>query len=248
MFPFLRLGPVLLQLPGLALLVGAGIGTSIAEKEAARLKIQAVDVANLIFYGLVAGLIGARLAYAARFFSTYLTHPLELFALTSVALDFNGGAMFGVVVAGLFGWRKQLPLRLTLDALAPGLAAFMVTLGLAHLLSGEAFGAPAQLPWSIYLWNAYRHPSQVYEILAALVVFIVAWKSPLRGMGAGLNFLLVVALSATAQIFLDAFRGDSVIWAGGFRAAQVIGLLVLGGCCWLMPRWAQARIPAAVQA
>lgn len=40
------------------------------------------------------------------------------------------------------------------------------------------------------------------------------------------GLMLAVALSA-ARIFLEAFRSDSVIWVGGFQAAQVIALLVL---------------------
>jgi prolipoprotein diacylglyceryltransferase len=119
----------------------------------------------------------------------------------------------------------------------------MVALSLAHLSSGDAFGASARLPWSIYLWDDYRHPSQIYEILAAVAIFALAWRQPFGRNGNGLNFLLVVALSATARVFLEAFRGDSVIWMGGFRAAQVVGLLVLGGCLWLMRRWVQSLAP-----
>jgi len=244
-FPCFRLGPFLLQLPGLALLAGVWVGSSLAEKEAARLKVNSADVYNLIFYGLVAGIVGARLAYAARYLSAYLANPLGLFALTPATLHPDAGLVIGIAVAVLFGWRRKLPLRPTLDALAPGLAAFMMALGLAHLSSGDAFGASARLPWSIYLWDDYRHPSQIYETLFALTIFAVTWKQPL-GSGDGLNFVLVVALSAAARVFLEAFRGDSVIWIGGFRAAQVVGLLVLGVCWWLLRRWAQPLIPKEV--
>jgi len=243
MFPFIRVGPFLLQLPGLALLAGIWIGSSLAEKEAARLKLNVAAVYNLIFFGLIAGVVGARLAYAARYLSAYLANPLGLLALTPATLSPNAGLVIGLAVAALFGWRKKLPLRPTLDALAPGLAAFMVTLGVAHIMSGDAFGAPAQLPWSIYLWDDYRHPSQIYETIAALVVFAVAWKRPLGQPGAGSNFLLVVALSVAARVLLEAFRGDSVIWPGGFRAAQVVGLLVLAAVLWLTKAWSQPAAP-----
>jgi len=243
MFPFIRVGPFLLQLPGLALLAGIWIGSSLAEKEAARLKLNVAAVYNLIFFGLIAGVVGARLAYAARYLSAYLANPLGLLALTPATLSPNAGLVIGLAVAALFGWRKKLPLRPTLDALAPGLAAFMVALGVAHIMSGDAFGAPAQLPWSIYLWDDYRHPSQIYETIAALVVFAVAWKRPLGQPGDGINFLLVVALSAAARVWLEAFRGDSVIWPGGFRAAQVVGVVVLAAALWLMKAWAQPTAP-----
>ena len=243
MFPFIRLGPFLLQLPGLALLVGIWIGSSLAEKEAARLKLNVAAVYNLIFFGLVAGIVGARLAYAARYLSAYLANPLGLLALTPATLSPNAGLVVGLTVAALYGRRHGLRLRPALDALAPGLAAFMVTLGVAHFMSGDAFGAPTPLPWSIHLWDNYRHPSQIYETVAALVVFAVAWKRPLGHPGDSINFLLVVALSAAARVFLEAFRGDSVIWPGGFRAAQVVGLLVLAAALWLTKAWSQPAAP-----
>jgi len=178
MYPYLRLGPFLLQLPVLALLLGIWIGSALTEKEASRLKLPAA-VNNLIFVGLMAGIVGARLAYAARYLPVYLENPLSLFALNANTLAGLDGLLIGAVSAAIYGRRKKLPLQPTLDALAPGLAAFMVALSLAHFLSGDAFGAPAELPWSIYLWGEYRHPSQAYEVLAALVVFLVAYKKPL---------------------------------------------------------------------
>ncbi len=71
----------------------------------------------------------------------------------------------------------------------------------------------------------------------------VAWKRPLGQPGEGINFLLAVALSAAARVLLEAFRGDSVIWLGGFRAAQVVGVVVLAAALWLMKVWAQPTVP-----
>jgi prolipoprotein diacylglyceryltransferase len=177
--------------------------------------------------------------------STYLANPLALLALTPATLFPLAGMVTGVAVAVLFGRRKRLPLRPTLDALAPGLAAFLVGSGMANILSGDAFGSPTNVPWAIYLWDENRHPSQIYETLAALVIFVVEWKRPLGRPGAGVNFLLVVALSAAARVFLEAFRGDSLIWPGGFRAAQVIGLVVLAVSWRLIQAWNQPSLPRA---
>ena len=247
MMPFVRLGPFLLQLPGLALLAGLWLGSSLTERQAERLRLNSSDVYNLVFYSLIAGVVGARLAYAARFMAAYQSNPLGLLALTPATLSVSEGVLAGLVVAVLFGWRRRLPLRPTLDALAPGVAALLVGLAGAHLFSGSAFGAPARLPWSIYLWNEYRHPTQVYEIVAAVGVLLVAWRQPLRAPGQGLNFVLVIALTAAARVLLEGLRGDSVLIAGGFRAAQVEALLVLGFCVWLMERWSPAP-PLAVSA
>jgi prolipoprotein diacylglyceryl transferase len=247
MLPYLRLGPFLLQTSGLALLLGVWVGLTLSEKEARRQKLQPDLVYNLVFYGLIAGLIGARLAYAARYLNAYLQNPLSLLALNPNTLSAIDGVLIGILAAFIYGHRKRLALRPALDALAPGLAVFMIFLGTSHLLNGDAYGAPSTLPWSIFLWGEYRHPTQIYEIVAALVVLWVVLRRPFGASGSGLNFLFVIALSAGARLFLEAFRGDSLIWPAGLRAAQVISLIVIILSLWLMRVWAQMQAKSHAQ-
>jgi phosphatidylglycerol:prolipoprotein diacylglycerol transferase len=172
-----------------------------------------------------------------------------LVSLNAAALAPAEGALIGATAAFVYGSRRHLPLRVTLDALAPGLAAMAVAVAAAHIASGDAFGAatPAALggvPWSVYLWDEYRHPSQFYEFAAALGVLGIAWHTRPRGLFPGSNFLLVVALSAAARVFLEAFRGDSLVIAGGWRAAQVVGLAILAACVGAIRYWARETAQA----
>jgi prolipoprotein diacylglyceryltransferase len=237
MYPYLRLGPFLLQLPGLAMLAGIWVGLLLAEKEAEKLRLRPSDIYNSVFYGLVAGLIGARLVYAGRYWSAYVDDPLSLVALNPNTLSPVRGLFIALIASVLYGWRKKLPLRSTLDALTPGLALFMVFFALAHFLSGDAFGAPTQLPWAIYLWDDYRHPSQIYEFATALGIFLLVWRWPQGKPGSGLNFLVLISLMATSRLFLEAFRGDSLLLAAGLRAAQVVSLTILLASLGLMKIW-----------
>jgi prolipoprotein diacylglyceryltransferase len=156
---------------------------------------------------LVAGLIGARLAYVARHVSAYAADPLGVFSLNLASLASNEGVLIGVAAAVVYGARRKLPLRLTLDALASAVAAMSVAIAIAHVASGEAFGAAAPaafggVPSSMYLWDEYRHPSQIYELIAALGLLGLCWgmKGRRPPAGAGFNFLLVVALSAAGAL------------------------------------------------
>jgi len=242
MFPVLQIGPLALPVPGLALLLGVWIGLWLAEIEAARLGIGPETVYNLAFIGIVAGLIGARLAYVARYLNVYASDPLSVFSLNPATLAPAEGVWIGVVAAVIYGARRQLPLRLTLDALAPAVAVMGVAVAVAHVASGDAFGAAARLPWSVYLWDEYRHPSQIYELIAALGVLGIGWRARARGPFVGFNFLLVVALSAAARVFLEAFRGDSLVMIGGWRAAQVWGLVVLATGLGAMRYWGREAV------
>lgn len=242
MFPVVQVGPLAIAVPGLALLAGVWIALWLAEKEATRLKIDPDAVYQLVFGALVAGLIGARLAYVAQYLSVYASDPWGVLSLNSATLAPAEGAVIGIAAAFIYGARRQLPLRATLDALAPALAAMAVAVAVAHMASGDAFGAAAPAafsgaPWSVYLWGEYRLPSQVYELIAALSVLGLWWQVRTRGSFAGFNFLFVVALSAVARIFLEAFRGDSLLIAGGWRVAQVAGLAVLAACLGVMRYW-----------
>lgn len=237
MFPYLRLGPFILPMASLALLAGIWVGLPLIEREAARLKINAAVLSNVIFYSLLAGLIGARLGYALEFPSVYSSNPLSLLALTPTTLSPSMGLVVGLITFAIFVQRKAIPIRPTLDALAPGLAFFMVAVGISHILSGDAYGAPATAPWAIRLWNEYRHPSQFYETFLALTIFLVIRERFPKPEGAGLNFLLTVALFSTSRVFLEAFRGDSVFLPGGFREAQVVGLVILALSFYWMRKW-----------
>ena len=239
MYPYLRVGPYLLQLSGLALLSGVWFGITLIEKEAARLKVDASKVTNTLFYGLIAGLLGARVGYALQFSDVYISNPLSLFSLNTNTLLPGAGLIIGLIVATIYGQRNKLGLHSTLDALTPGLALFMVTFGIAHILNGNAYGAPTQLPWSIFLWADYRHPSQIYETIAAVGILLLTLRKPLSKPGAGLNFWFFTGLSAVANIFLEAFRGDSLIWGQGYRAAQLIGLVVLATSIFYIWQWSK---------
>ncbi len=227
MLPILQVGPLAVQLPGLFLLAGVWVGVSLMEREARRLKLDSAVLSNMVLIGLVAGVLGARLAYALRFIEVYLDAPLGLISLNPSTLSAPEGALIGLLVAAGYAARRGLPLWPTLDALAPGLATFSIAVGFSHLASGDAFGAESDLPWAIELWGAQRHPSQIYEVvLGGLILFAVL---ELRGRlsGDGALFLVWVGLSAAGRLFLEAFRGDSVVVFGSLRSAQLVSLVLL---------------------
>lgn len=243
MLPVLPIGPLAIQTPGLIILVGLWLSLSLVERFAPRFGVKASDLYNLAFISLLAGLVGARLAVVFRYPAQFSSNPLSIFSLNPGLLDPLGGAIFGILAGVIFAQRKDLPGWTTLDALTPGLGLMGVFLGFAHLASGAAFGAPADLPWSLTLWGAQRHPSQVYEILAASIILGLIWpgRSPcgalIRPAQPGVYFLSFIALSAGARLVLEAWRGDSSLLFAGLRGAQVIAWMVLAaslaGIAWL---------------
>ena len=227
MLPILQIGPLAIQLPGLLLLAGVWLGTNAVDKQAARLSLPIPTLQNLVLLTLAAGVFGARLGYAVRYVDVYIEDPLGLLSLQPATLSPWAGLLTGIIAGWIFGQRKGLPLWRTMYALAPGLAVFGLFFGFSHLASGDAFGAPANVPWAIELWGALRHPSQVYEILAAGLVLISILYVGRRPTFPGAIFIVWVALASFSRLFLEAFRGDSLLLPGGIRIAQVVSLAVL---------------------
>ncbi|MFP3853065.1 MAG: prolipoprotein diacylglyceryl transferase [Anaerolineales bacterium] len=227
MLPVLNIGPLAIQLPGLFLIGGVWVGSIMAERAAERHDVPPDAITNLIFYSLLAGLIGARLGYALQFLSIYLERPLGLFSLNPSTLSLPEGMLAGGLLALIYGQRRRLRLWSALDALAPGLAAFSIALGFSHLASGDFFGMQTTLPWRISLFGAERHPTQVYEILlAGLTLMAVLWASRQRSIP-GFTFLLWMALASGSYLLISGFRGDSVVIFGMVRQGQLVSLALL---------------------
>jgi phosphatidylglycerol:prolipoprotein diacylglycerol transferase len=225
--PVIHVGPVVVQLPGLTLLFGFGAALWLAACEAKRSGLSEDDVYSAGFYAAVAGLIGARLWYVAAHWEAFAGDPLGIVAFNLITLDGMGGLLVGLLVGSLYAWRTKLISARWLDALAPGAALMLAAVSLANLFSGDAYGTPTTLPWAIMLWDTERHPTQVYEMLAALAILVVLLVRLRRQDAPGTAMLLFLVLYSGQRVFLEAFRAESQLLPGGWRAAQIIGLFVL---------------------
>ncbi len=175
MFPILQIGPLAIQTPGLILIAGIWLGLTLAERHASRYQLETELIDNLVLTSMIGGILGARLGYVIQYPSAFFANPISIISLNPGLLDLWTGLATALIVAFAFGQRKRMDFWPTLDALTPGLAVFAVALGFSHLASGSAFGMPADVPWAFHLWGENRHPSQVYEILAAISILVLFW-------------------------------------------------------------------------
>ena len=236
MFPVIRLGPLTLQVRGLILLAAFWVASDVAGRAAKRLGLRDDDVANLAFLSLIFGLIGARLGYVIQYWSVYRTDLGAIFALNFNTLSPVAGLIVGCAAAIGYARRRGIANRRLLDVLTPGLIIFAAGLALADLASGDGYGAPTTLPWAIDLWGELRHPTQVYDLLAAVIIGFVVWRASRPFDGA--RFGLFMALYAAARLLLETFHGDSATVAD-IRVVQIWSLIALVVALWLLHRWAR---------
>jgi phosphatidylglycerol:prolipoprotein diacylglycerol transferase len=208
------------------LVIAAWLGLSLAEKRSGQHGVSKETLNNIAFYSLLGYVIGGRALYAAAHFSAFVKSPLSLISLNPDLFDPLGAVLTAILVGFIYGQRQKLLLWPALDSLTPLLAIIAIGLSLTHLAAGTAFGSPTDIPWGIDLWNATRHPTQIYEFIASLLTFSLLWfKRP--DSRPGFYFITFTALTALSRLIIEAFRGDSLIILGGFRQAQIYAWLVL---------------------
>ncbi len=236
MLPTVHIGPLTLPTGGLILLLAVWIGLARAEKTAPRAGVAPDQFYNLALVMIIAGLIGARLGYAARHLSAFLASPGSVLSLSAQMLSSFDGILVAALAGIVYAQRVKIPLAGAADALAPALAILMVGIHISALASGSAFGTPTRLPWGIPLWGALRHPTQLYETVAALLILLAIWPRASAGWAPGVRFLILAALTALARLVLEYFRADCITLAGGLRAAQLAAFAILAVCLALIPR------------
>jgi phosphatidylglycerol---prolipoprotein diacylglyceryl transferase len=208
------------------LLLAAWIGLTLAEKRAERHGVGKDDINNLTYYGLIAFIVGGRLSFVLQNLPAFIKSPLGVIAINPDIFDPLGGIAVAVITAVIYGQRRGLKLWNTLDALTSFFAVLSIGIGLSHLAAGTAFGMETDAKWGINLWNATRHPTQVYETAASFLIFGLVWLQK-QNPRPGLLFLAYAALTAAAQLVIQAFRGDSALILNGLRQGQVIAWVAL---------------------
>jgi phosphatidylglycerol:prolipoprotein diacylglycerol transferase len=208
------------------LIAATWIGITLAEKHTERHGVSKDDLNNITYYALIAYIIGGRLSFVLQNLSAFIKSPLGIISINPDIFDPLGALAVAIIVAFVYGQRKKLQLWNTLDALTPYFAILAIGIGLSHLAAGTAFGKETNLPWGINLWNAPRHPTQIYETLAALLIFGLVWFQK-QNPRPGILFLTYAAWTTATQLLIQAYRGDSALIFNGLRQEQVIAWAVL---------------------
>ncbi|MDR2112124.1 MAG: prolipoprotein diacylglyceryl transferase [Candidatus Accumulibacter sp.] len=140
------------------------------------------ELEDLLFYGVIGVIVGARLGEAVFYQPAYyLRQPLEILAVWHGGMSFHGGFLGVLLAMTLYarktGWRW---FEVT-DFIAP-----LVPLGLAagrvgNFINGELWGRAADpsLPWAMifpHVDRLPRHPSPLYQAaLEGVALFVLLW-------------------------------------------------------------------------
>ncbi|MFQ3631968.1 prolipoprotein diacylglyceryl transferase [Roseiflexus sp.] len=236
MYPIIELGPLNLGSGALLLVIAVFVGHARFERVARQRGGESLEhrASRCAPFALAGAAIGARLWYGLFNWDMYSQSP-GLF----LALRLGDLAWPGALIGGALAGYAYLRLRRMDDAAAPLADAASLALPMAQaiaslglLLSGEALGTPADLPWAMPLFGVLRHPVALYYLLAALATWgALTWVARLSPQPGTLAAVYLV-LQGSALLLLEALRVDSLVAAGGVRTAQVVGLAMIVIALW----------------
>jgi phosphatidylglycerol:prolipoprotein diacylglycerol transferase len=162
--------------------------------------------------------IGARLFNILVNFDWYREEPARLFSLTAAGLSLYGGIIFAALTGFLISRLRKIPLMKFADTITPFIGVGIALMRVGCFLNGCCFGKVTDLPWGVKFpllspahihqvtENALRslevlpvHPTQIYELIAALIGSALAFNLIKKKKPDG-----VAALAAA--VFFTAFR------------------------------------------
>jgi prolipoprotein diacylglyceryltransferase len=226
-YPVIQVAGLTLQTAGAMALLAGWLGLSLAAREARRLGINGEIVWDAGFFGLLAGLLGARLWYVATNWPAYQADLRQVLALNWGTLASGPGMVIGSIVALAYLQQRAVPLLRLADTLAPGLLLALAVLRVGDFLTGRVLGTPTDVPWAVEMWDVRRHPVALYEAGAFLIALGLTWRLRRSKVYDGFVFLLAVFLASAARLFSEAYRLDSIQTIGGFRMAQIVALALM---------------------
>ena len=150
------LGAITIRWYGICIALGMLAAYQLLLWRAKKYQFTADQVSDISFVAMFAGLVGARLFYVLRFWSSeFAQHPWDVFKIHQGGLVFHGGFLVAcltlMAVARFRGWRLW---RLA-DLIAPALALGHAFGRVGCLLNGCCFG------FVYHGWGAIRYPAIV---------------------------------------------------------------------------------------
>ncbi len=171
----LTLGPLQLRWYGLLFVGSFFLGLYIMQWIYKREGRDPQELDTLLVYILIGTVIGARLMHVFAYEPAYyLAHPIEIVKVWKGGLASHGG-MIGVLIAlYLFAQKRQLSFFWLLSRIVIPTALVGAFIRIGNFFNSEILGIPTQKPWAVIFARVDmlpRHPTQLYEALAYLLLF-----------------------------------------------------------------------------
>ncbi len=244
MYPVLfHIGSVPTYSFGVLMSVAFVVAGYVMQRDFAR-KHEPPDLAwEIVIFGLVGGLLGARLHQAFYHWAAFVADPFGFVSGRS-GLVWYGGVLGGVLATVWPIRRAHVPYASALDTGALGLTIGLAIGRLGCHLSGDGdWGTPTALPWGMaypqgtagwpYPPGVVVHPAPLYEMFALLGIFGFLLHLRTRVAPAGALFAIYLLLSASTRLLVEFVRTNPRLLLGLTEAQWTSIAISAGAAFWL---------------
>ncbi len=201
--PNIHIGPLAIAWHGIFTAVGILFGVWLPLSLIGP-RISEEDATAVATWGVVGGIIGARIVAIIDRWQFYLADPIQILMIWTGGIAIWGGAVGGVL-AGLFvGVRRHLPVGFGADAALPGILLGFAIGRIGDIINGEHHAIPCEPPLGICVGYTYDGPGYLGQ---PGPVHLAGARSP-----------SAVAAFPTASSSGSARPGTA--WAGCFSASS----------------------------
>lgn len=235
----LDLGFIQIYWYSIFIFVAVFLASMVILRETKKQKINEDFIVNLIFYGVIFGLIGARLYYVIFNLDYYLKYPLEILEVWNGGLAIHGGILFGLLTVIIYTKKYRAKTLKVLDILVTGLILGQAIGRWGNFFNGEAYGVvttlenlqklglPDFLIEGMYINGAYHHPAFLYESIWNLFGFFALlivrrYKYLKTGQLTGVYLIWY----SIGRFFIEGMRTDSLM-IGSFKVAQIVSIVCI---------------------
>ncbi|MBI3231483.1 MAG: prolipoprotein diacylglyceryl transferase [Candidatus Doudnabacteria bacterium] len=229
-----QLGPFTIHYYGLIMALAITSGFYLAKKRSGKFGLNDKVADDMIFWLIIGGFIGARLYHVFSSFGYYQNHFLDIFQVWHGGLSIYGAVLGGLLALWLYSlFHASGPMLHILDWLTPSLILGQIIGRFGNLFNYEAFGYPTDLPWKMYVPEAFRpdgyanrpffHPWFLYEQIGLTIILFAIGK--IGGSEKQTLFTWYFLLYNVLRFGLEFLRVDSP-FALGFRQNALVSLVL----------------------
>jgi len=236
---FIEVGPITIYWYSFLIIVAVLIGYNIAIDYSKKINYKRAEIIDMTINLALSAIVGARLYYVIFNFEAYEDTLLEIFMI------WNGGlAIYGAIIAGIlyilyYCLKKGLKFFRVLDIFSLSLLLGQAIGRWGNFFNSEAYGEittyealksqyiPDFIIDGMYIENAYRHPTFLYESIWCLIGVIILFfirKKDFEVNGKQISFYLI--WYGLGRFFIEGIRSDS-LYFGNLRISQVVSLIFI---------------------
>jgi phosphatidylglycerol---prolipoprotein diacylglyceryl transferase len=156
----IEIGPITLYSYGLMMALGFIAAYTVLQKEHQRFNYDVKYASTLLIFGIVCGIIGAKILYIFDEWNRFTADPVGLFFSPS-GLVWYGGFAGGLLGMVYYIRKKRLPVLRYLDMIGlAGMIGYSVGRIGCHTAGDGDYGLPTELPWGTIYANGTVKPTQ----------------------------------------------------------------------------------------